>query len=225
MIRDDSTLVTPAYMLVRDRLREEILTGRLAPGTRITIAEIAERYGVSQMPVREAFQGLQGEHLLELLPHRGARVRAITRRKVRDIYDLRGAVESLLARLAMPHLSAAMMKDIKDVHARFCAQVEQMDIDAMLALNNQFHNLIYRHSDNEEAYAVFERSAGLIASLRRTYGYGPGRCREIATQHEGIIAALAAQDEERVTRAMTEHCETAKQDLLARMPPNDSIKK
>ncbi|MGI6083267.1 MAG: GntR family transcriptional regulator [Limnochordia bacterium] len=220
MVHDWSDrLSTPAYALVRDRLRQDVISGRLSAGTRVTIAEVAKKYDVSQMPVREAFQALQAEGILELLPHRGARVRAMSRKFVRNMYDLRGAIENLLARLAMPHLSPADLIKLDELHSAFCEAAEQNDTQKMLSLNQEFHTFIYRRGDNPEALAVFDRSANLVMALRQQYGYSAERRRQIVAQHAAMLDALRAQDEASLAEVVQRHCEEAKADLLSRMPP------
>ena len=91
-------LATPTYARVCELLRKDILSGQFPPGARLKIAELSQAYGVSQMPIREALQQLQGEGLLDILPNRGASVRTVDARMVRNIYDLRGAIESMLVR-------------------------------------------------------------------------------------------------------------------------------
>src|SRR5918997_1452748 len=98
-----------AYSALTDILREEIVSGRLAAGSRLTVEDLASRYGVSTMPVREALQRLRGEGIIVLLPHRGARVVSLDENLVSNIYDLRGAIESLLARRSLPNLTNAAM--------------------------------------------------------------------------------------------------------------------
>lgn len=222
MVTHDWTgkLSTPAYALVRDRLRQDVVSGRLPAGKRVTIAEIARKYAVSQMPVREAFQALQAEGILVLLPHRGARVRAMSQRFVRNMYDLRGAIETLLARLAMPNLAPATLGKLHELHSVFCTAVEQNDTREMLRLNQDFHTFIYQHGDNPEALAVFDRSANLVMALRQQYGYSAVRRQEIVTQHSGILDALRAQDEAALVKVVQRHCDEAKMDLLSRMPPD-----
>jgi len=74
---------------IQQRIRDDILAGELAFGTRITTAELAQRYGVSQMPIREALRELRGEGLVTMEPNRGARVRAIDPDFVGNIFDIR----------------------------------------------------------------------------------------------------------------------------------------
>src|ERR687883_1655559 len=125
---NDSEIKTTTYEALADLLRQEIVSGRLPGGSRVTVAEVASRYGVSQMPVREALQRLQGERLVVLLPHKGARVLALHEQFVHNIYDLRGAIESLLARLSLPNLTNAAMTRLDSLYRQFIACAEAHDV-------------------------------------------------------------------------------------------------
>ncbi|MBZ9894370.1 MULTISPECIES: GntR family transcriptional regulator [unclassified Mesorhizobium] len=207
----------PAYAALRDRLRAEILSGKLAAGARLTTASLVERFGVSQMPVREALQALEGEGLIEIAPHRGAAVLPLDETRVRNIYDLRGALESLLIRLAVPNLSNRAMAEIAATHERMKAEVGQQDLSHLFALNSQFHDLIYRHADNAEALAMYNRYASLLGTLREAFGFSVARIGRMMIEHEEILMALRAQDEEVLTDLIERHCEGAKLDMLALM--------
>lgn len=207
----------PAYAHIRDTIRSEIMGGRLQPGTRLTIASLVERFGISQMPVREALQALEGEGLLTILPHRGATVLSLDEKRVVNIYRVRGAVEGLLARLSLPNLTNAAMKEIAVVHRELSAVLADGNQDAIFPLNTRFHNLIYRHADNPEALAIYNHYAGLLGALRDRFGFGALRMRQIAEEHEEIVVSLRMQDEDRLEAVIRLHMEGAKDDLVARM--------
>lgn len=207
----------PTYAALRDRLRSDILTGKLPAGARLTTASLVERFGVSQMPVREALQALEGEGLIEIAPHRGAAVLPLDTTRVRNIYDLRGALEALLVRLALPNLSNRAMAEIAATHERMKAEVGQQDLGHLFALNTQFHNMIYRHADNPEALNMYNRYVSLLGTLREAFGFSAARIERMMVEHEEIVAALRAQDEGRLTSLAERHCEGAKIDMLELM--------
>jgi DNA-binding GntR family transcriptional regulator len=207
----------PTYAALRDQLRMEILSGRIPDGTRLTTASLVDRFGFSQMPVREALQSLQGEGLVEILPHKGARVLSLTMKRVRNIYDLRAAIEVLLVRLSLPNLTNAAMARLTQIHVGFQEAVRQGDTETTFALNSDFHHTIYRHGDNEEALQIYERYATLLGGLRAKFGYSQERLDHMVDQHAIILEALRAQDEDRLEKVIRTHVEGAKTDLLERM--------
>src|SRR5688500_19806519 len=103
------------------------MAGRLPAGTRLTTSSLVERFGISQLPVREALQALEGEGLITILPHKGATVLSLDAKRVSDIYDLRGAVESLLVRRSLPNLTNAAMRQLGEIHRDLAAAVKAED--------------------------------------------------------------------------------------------------
>jgi DNA-binding GntR family transcriptional regulator len=200
-----------------DLLREDIVSGRLPSGSRVTVAEVVAKYGVGQMPVREALQRLQGERIIVLLPNKGARVLSLDEHFVNNIYDLRGAIESLLVRLSLPNLTYAIMARLSEI----CEQIEGAshvgDVKLVRALNGEFHSLVYRHAGNPVALEIYDRYASLMGTLRKKYGVGPARLPVIAKGLSDVHAAIRAQDGERAGKLVALQCELAKEDLLGLM--------
>jgi DNA-binding GntR family transcriptional regulator len=215
--QSDYTVSVPTYAALRDQLRAEILSGRIPDGTRLTTASLVKRFGFSQMPIREALQALQGEGLVEILPHRGACVVSLNATRVRNIYDLRAALEVLLIRLSLPNLTNAAMKKLSQIHSEFKDAVAKEDIDLLFSVNSDFHDMIYRHADNDDALLIYRRYARLLGGLRGKYAYSKLRLKQMIHEHEDILHALRAQDEERLERVARLHVEGAKVDLLERM--------
>ena len=207
----------PAYEQLRDLLREEIISGSIPPDTHLTIMGVAKRFGVSQMPVREAFQWLQGEGLMNLHPHRGARVLSLTCEYVRDIYELRGNMAGLLARQCIAYLNQEHLSALDRIHERFCDAYEQNDSDKLLALNHTFHNNIYMLGRNQEAKRIYKLYASLLGTLRKRYGIQPARLKEMIEEHSKILDALHKADGVTVELLVREHGDGAMKDLLSMM--------
>lgn len=213
----DKYIGVPVYSVLRDRIREEIITGILATGARITAAEIADRFGVSPVPVREALQWLQGEGLVTVLPHKGARVLSLDVRFVRNVYDLCGIIEGLLTRLSLPNLTNATMNQLQDTQSHLCWALDNGEWDLFRTLNQNFHRLIFQHSCNPEAKEISDRYTSLFATMRQKYGTSPQRVAAIGKEHEEILKALRSQDEEGAEQLARLHSKGAKEDLLKRM--------
>ncbi|OXS55362.1 hypothetical protein B1A99_24175 [Cohnella sp. CIP 111063] len=207
-----------AYAQVKDWIKESILSGEIPAGSRITVAEIIEKYGVSQMPVREAFQILQGEGFIELLPHRGARVLSLTPQYLANIYEIRGVVEGLLAKRSMPNLTLSGLNRLKELNRQMEAMVgEGIAAEELVKLDRQFHVAIYENSNNPEGMQIYEKYVGLIGSLRNKYGYGTQRLGDMVKQHWLMIEALQNQDADTLVQIVHAHSEGAKLDLLNAM--------
>ena len=121
---------------VLERIRGAILAGDLAAGETLRQEDLAERLGVSRMPVREAIKRLHTEALVEVLPSRRVRVAALSRAEIEDIYDMRAALEPLAVRLAVPRLTKARLREA--AHALEAAEDEE-DAGTFGVRNAAFH--------------------------------------------------------------------------------------
>lgn len=212
---DTAGIGDPVYKRVRERIRQDILSGRLAPGVRIKTAEFSARYGVSQMPIREALQQLQGEGLVTIAPNRGASVRRVDDAFIRNIYDIRAALESMMVRRGVAVVTDADMFTLYATEGRFEDAARRHDTGAALAANAELHDAMYRLADNPEAVEVISRHSELMTGLRRRFGYGANRMDEIIGEHRQLLRAFDQRDAATAARIIEEHCEKAKVDLIA----------
>ena len=207
----------PAYEQLRGILRDEIISGIIPPDSHLTILDIAKRFGVSHMPVREAFQWLQGEGLLTVLPHRGARVLSLTREYVRDIYELRAVIAGLLARQSIAYLKPSVLARIDRLHQQFCDAAELGDPVKLLSLNNAFHEKIYGLGRNREAQKTYKLYAGLLGTLRLRFGLPKARITEMVREHSEILDALRSRDQDRIEAVVRRHAAGAMDNMLQLM--------
>lgn len=209
--------LTTASITIRDRVRDDIVAGSLPFGSRLTLDLLAARYSVGHMPVREALRQLQGEGLVVLTPNRGARVRAVDLEFVRNIFDLRIAIEAMLARRAAERIEGAHVAQLKSIQDEFEARARKRDFSALLTLNRDFHNVISEAARNPEAANVLERHWGLISALWNVYGYGEKRVAGVISDHRQMIEAFSARDADVAACLAMAHAAKAKQALIARM--------
>ena len=205
----------PAYEQIRDIIREEIISGAIAPGTHLTILSVAKRFNISQMPVREAFQWLQGEGLLKVLAHKGARVLALDINYVRHIYEIRGVIEGLLARQSISNISDATVLKLEKINERYREIIKKNNRMKIRSINKEFHKNIYLCSSNSDALNIYERYEGLLASLRRKYGFENKRLKEAVNEHDDILAALRAKNGHRIERLIRTHITMAMNEMLS----------
>jgi DNA-binding GntR family transcriptional regulator len=189
---------------IYDRLRAEIVGGRLQTGTRLVAADLAERYNSSTNPVREALQQLRGEGLVEILPNRGARVRAVTADFIRDISEIEQLVEPYLARA---FVRIALPEDI-DRLAAIQSQIEANDFaDLRLhhALDFRFHQTMYDAHYNSHADALWKRNRALIDAVGHRFTVSPARRAVVKEEHRALVAAARAGDEDEAARIVAAH--------------------
>ena len=198
-------------------LREDILAGVFPAGSRLKILDLARRYGLSPLPVREALARLEGERLVELAAHRGAAVRSLSAKLVHDIYDVRGALEALMAGRAAERRTAAELRELAVLQDRWEAAAATGEAQPMLLANLRLHARINAISDNPEAQELYTRGFNLIRVLRGRAGFTPSRIAAVREQHLALLEALRARDAEEARRISLVHGETARDDLLAQL--------
>jgi len=202
---------------VKDLLRQDILRGVLKPNQRVTLADVAARYGVGQMPVRHALLQLEGEGLLEISAHKGATIRRADAKFVYDMYEIRRVLEAMLIGSAVKVVRADELAAIRKAQDHFEAVATTGNEAALLKANTDFHNIINRIGNNPEATRYINRGWDLIHAMRLQFGFGRSRVAAMVSEHRSIVAALEARDHDRATSVAEEHCRAARDDLLARI--------
>jgi DNA-binding GntR family transcriptional regulator len=177
---------------IRHAIEHDIALGLAAPGQRLDEATLAERFGVSRTPVREALQQLALSGMIELRPRRGAIVRDVTPERLFQMFEAMAEMEAVAATLAARRLTRADHGRIAAASAA-CAAVRH-DPDGYYAANETFHQAIYAASGNA---VLEEQCRGLqkrLSPYRRLQLRAPGRVERSHGEHEAVLAALARAD-------------------------------
>ena len=206
---------------VAERLRAGILTGRLRPGEWLRQARLAQEFGVSQMPVREALKRLAAEGLVEHVPYRGVRVVEFSPEDVEDLYVCRAFIESLAARFAAVCITDKEVGELAGLQRRMAACRTPEDLVEYRELNRQFHSAIFAASRRSylvrtlaQLWAAFPTM--LWSNVPRVATDSlPSRDQPDIEEHTAIVAALRARDGDAAERAVRHHIETAGRELLA----------
>lgn len=219
--RDESKHIgKTVHAIVKDKLREEIISGNIAPGTKLTINQIAKQYNVSQMPVRQAFQSLEAERLIEILPYKGARVLELDVNFVKDIFELRSGLECLMARLSMSNIDEETIKTLKSINNDMKQAEIDDNIDLFIELNVKFHKIINEKSNNKEAVDIYTRYSNLIKTLRGKYGVNKERFSNSVEEHDRIIQFIKKKDDIGLYKEFVKHGDNAKNVLISSMKKN-----
>jgi DNA-binding GntR family transcriptional regulator len=205
------------YQRICDRLRAEIIDQQFGIGARLKVVELAARYGVSQMPVREALQQLQGEGLVRLIPNRGAVVRAVDESFIRNIYDIREILEAFFTRRAALVAGADDIDELRTIQSTYERYTAHDTIAVRLQLNLDFHGVIYRLAGNDDAREIIDKHSVLVRVLTRRFNHTPQRIRQICRQHRAIIAAIVARDPMQAGEIAGQHMRDARDALLEAM--------
>jgi DNA-binding GntR family transcriptional regulator len=180
---------------VLTRLRQLILSGALVPGERIDQAELAQRFGVSVVPVREALARLQSSGLVRIVPHRGVFVESLSAEELVDIYNVRELLEEYAARLAAANLTDADVAALEEICERMATAGEAQDYDTFLALNRELHFRIYRAARRPYLLQIIEQLWDRSTRYRLLQLHAiPSRARDALFEIEAIIAACRRRD-------------------------------
>jgi DNA-binding GntR family transcriptional regulator len=190
---------------IKDVLLERLLDGVYAPGERVVELRLAQEFGVSQAPVREALRELEILGFVVSEPFRGARVRQPRPEEIVEVYPVRAALEEVAARAAAPHLAGAVEGLAAEVEAMRAAAADS-DLHRFVSHDVAFHRRFIQASGNQTLIGVWE---GLHVELRTrlTLTARLGELGEVAEAHVPVMDALAAGDSELAGRAVREHIE------------------
>ncbi|MGB0669919.1 MAG: GntR family transcriptional regulator [Rhodospirillales bacterium] len=191
--------------VIRETLEHEIVTGLLAPGSRLDEVGLAERFNASRTPVREALHHLGSIGLVEIRPRRGAVVAAIGLRDLVEMFEVMAELEAVCARLAARRMSHADIARLEAAHHACLAEAERSNPDAYYQANIVFHEAIYEGSRN--AYLARKTLAlrNRLAPYRRLQLRRPRRLDESYAEHEAIVSAIKTRDEERAGSLISDH--------------------
>lgn len=193
---------------VKDRLLQDILSGRYPSHSRIVETRVARELGTSQAPVREALRGLEALGVVEILPFRGARVRRPSKGELLEAYAVRAALEALGARLGVPRMTDADLAEIEALHDAMQLAADEGDRHEVAVADAKFHARLIRLAGN----AALERVWRSLEPYSRTYItlIAPGADTHwTAGLHPSIVAALRTRDPEAVVAALVRHFDEA----------------
>jgi DNA-binding GntR family transcriptional regulator len=191
---------------IRDQLMDEILSGRLAPGDRLVETRIAQEYGVSQAPVREALRDLEMFGFIVSSPFRGAIVRQISVEELVQIYPIRAVLEGLAAHDAATRIDAAGLKRLENLLVSMRNAAARGDNRAAVDADFAFHLAIVEASGNWLLKQTWERMR-LATTTFLTVSKSHHSLTEIAERHTPVLEALRAHDPKAAEEAMRRHIE------------------
>ncbi len=203
------------YQRVTNLLRTEIIAGDIPLGGWLRMTAIAERFGVSVQPVREALQQLEGEGLVEMIPNHGARVREIDRNRLVYSHEIGEALESFLARQFAEEASLSSLKKLEALQVEHDAAIEAMDWARIDAANHAFHRFINTHGGNLEAADLTARYYGLSESLMNKQGRDAAFASRVRTEHHALLDAFRRRDPDAAAKINAQHVRGTLGDVLA----------
>ncbi|ORJ58272.1 GntR family transcriptional regulator [Geothermobacter hydrogeniphilus] len=181
---------------ILETIRESILKGNLKPGEKVAEPELAERFGISRTPIREAFRQLESEGYLTVIPRKGAVVTELSERDVSEFYAIKSILEGYAARLAARNLSPRDIDKLEQINKRLEQLAEEGDVKNFYRIHNEFHDLFIKASGNEKLAELIEQVGMKFNRLRMASLSLPGRMEISVAEHRKIIAAFRDKDGE-----------------------------
>jgi len=198
-----------------------ILDGQFKPGEWLRQQRIAQEFGVSQMPVREALRKLAAEGVVEHIPYRGARVIEFSPQDTTDLYAHRSYLESRAARMAAEIITPEELSELRDLQAQMRQDSRRHSAGVYRSLNHRFHQIIYSASQRDYLVRALDQIWSafpmlMFSNLAQTeeQSLAERDARDLQ-EHEAILAALESGDGERAATLMEQHIKTACQELVS----------
>lgn len=208
--------------LVQRALERRILSGELAPGTKLIETDIATALGVSRGPVREAFRTLAQSGLVHTEKNRGVFVREIAPEEVDDLYELRAVLDGLIGRLAAARIGRPQLARLRALVKQMQTVGRALDAAAYFPLNIEFHDLLAECTGNRALLANYRRVVNELTLYRRQIVMRNSDNITLSTrEHEAVVEAVAAGDSATAERLLVGHVISSRERLhqALKLPP------
>lgn len=192
-------------------LRKDILQGKLHQGEKLTEQQICDEYNVSRTPVREAFRQLELEGFIETIPNRGAFVVGFSPMDIQDMYELRKSYEVLAVKWAIERITKEEYEKLEEAFEFMEFYTQKKDVEKMLNINMNFHELVYKASHNRMLYHILS-SYQLYIKQSKTSNRDVSSTYldEILLEHRAIFEAFKNKDTAAGIAAVSSHLDNAK---------------
>lgn len=197
----------PLRDVVFNTLRQAILRGELKPGERLMEIQLANKLGVSRTPIREAIRKLELEGLVLMIPRKGAEVAEITEKNLRDVLEVRGALEELAVRLACERIDTEGIERLKQAAKGFETVLDSEDITKIAEADVAFHDIIYIATDNERLIQLLNNLREQMYRYRVEYLKQKEFHSKLMSEHLDIISAIERGERDKAASITSRHIE------------------
>jgi DNA-binding GntR family transcriptional regulator len=203
---------------VYEEIRSRILNFKFAPGYKISDEEISSELGISRTPVREALNRLSEQGLVDARPNRGFWVKTFSKKEVEDLYVLRDALEGLAVALTINHLEIKKSETLKELLETYPELMEDDDLSKLNDVDEKFHDLIARYSENSALYLALKNLADKIRIVRRYDHLRPSSFQETYQEHWNVLNYILKGNTLKAKKAMSKHILGSMQVVLKFLP-------
>ncbi|MBD5474719.1 MAG: GntR family transcriptional regulator [Lachnospiraceae bacterium] len=195
----------PLRDVVFNTLRKAILTGELKPGERLLEIHLANRLGVSRTPIREAIRKLELEGLVIMIPRRGAEVAQITEKSLKEVLEVRRALDALCAELACDRITTEEEERLKQACDEFERATETKDATTIAAADVALHDIIVQATGNSRLIQLINNLSEQMYRYRFEYIKDENRHDNLIDEHRMIYESIIRRDKEKAAAAAKLH--------------------
>ncbi len=204
----------PLRDVVFNTLRKAILTGELKPGERLMEIHLANKLGVSRTPIREAIRKLELEGLVTMIPRRGAEVAQITEKSLKDVLEVRRALDALCAELACTRITDAEMDHLKEACAEFEKATQQKDVAVIAKADVALHDIIVAATGNQRLVQLVNNLAEQMYRYRFEYIKDKSQHEKLIEEHRIIYESILNKNCEAAARAAKLHIDNQESSII-----------
>ena len=195
----------PLRDVVFNTLRQAILKGELEPGERLMEIQLAERLGVSRTPIREAIRKLELEGLVLMIPRKGAEVAKISARSLRDVLEVRRALEELAIELACQRRTEEDLGELQKAQDEFKKAIADGDAMRIAETDEHYHDVIYSGTQNAKLIQMLNNLREQMYRYRLEYIKDADKRKILILEHERVLKAIRDRKVAEAKEAMREH--------------------
>jgi len=204
----------PLRDIVFQTLRKAIITGELPPGERLMETQLGEKLGVSRTPIREAIRKLELEGLVVMVPRKGAQVAQFTQKDIKDVLEVRAALEALAVRLACKRMDERSFLRLQLVITEYEYAAKEHDIETMIEKDVEFHEIIFNATNNDKLVQMFGNLGEQVHRFRIAYLKNTEESMSVQEEHSEILQALRDKDADAAARLATIHIEKQSDSII-----------
>lgn len=205
----------PLRDIVFNTLRKAILKGELAPGERLMEKQLAEKMGVSRTPIREAIRKLELEGLVVMIPRKGAEVAMITEQDIKDVLEVRAALEGLAVSLACEKMTEEDRENFLRVNKEFTEAAGKMDVETVIQKDVEFHDTIYGATRNEKLIQIINNLREQIYRFRVEYIRQMDDFSGLVKEHEEIVNSIINKESKTAKEIAAKHIENQEKAVIS----------
>ena len=212
--RENENEYLPLRDVVFNTLRQSILTGELKPGERLMEIHLADKLGVSRTPIREAIRKLELEGLVTMIPRRGAEVAQITEKSLRDVLEVRRALDALAVELACERITPSQLEQLREACDAFERETKRGDANRVARADVALHDIILVASGNARLMQMVSNLSQQMYRYRLEYVKDGGSYERLIREHRTIYEAIRDKDPATGARTIKAHIDKQEKTVI-----------